>query len=156
MGKRGPKPKFTNVPCPNKRCEDYGKINNENVIGNGTYMTKNGKVHQFHCKTCNKSFTSNSNTILHDLRTDENIMFLALKMILKGTTLRGTAEILEVKLDTVRRWLSIAADHSEKVNKVLMKDLNVDKVELDELWTFVKKKRFRKWAANQKKKDGSG
>jgi ribosomal protein S16 len=66
-------------------------------------------------------------------------VFLALKMILKGMNLRGTAETLEVKLDTVRRWLKIAAEHSEKVNKILMKDLNVDKVELDELWTFVKK-----------------
>jgi len=35
MGKRGPKPSFVDVPCPNKDCEDYGKINNENVVGNG-------------------------------------------------------------------------------------------------------------------------
>jgi hypothetical protein len=83
-------------------------------------------------------------------------VFLALKMILKGMNLRGTAEVLDVKLDTVRRWLSIAADHSEKVNKVLMKDLSVDKVELDELWTFVKKKHFHEWVADQKKKDGFG
>lgn len=63
---------------------------------------------------------------------------------------------MEVKLDTVRRWLKISAEHSEEVNKALMKDLDVDKVELDELWTFVKKKRFRAWSANQKMKDGSG
>ncbi|MDR2461812.1 MAG: hypothetical protein LBD05_01245 [Mycoplasmataceae bacterium] len=156
MGKRGPKSKFTDVSCPNKDCDYYGKINSENIVGNGTYTTKNGKVHKFHCKACKKDFTSNTNTILHELKTDEKIVFLALKMILKGMTLRGTAEILEVKLDTVRRWLSIAADHSEMVNKLLMKELNVDKVELDELWTFVKKKRFHEWAAIQKKKDGFG
>jgi hypothetical protein len=38
--------------------------------------------------------------------------------------------------------LKISAEHSEEVNKVLMKNLNVDKVELDELWIFVKKKTF--------------
>jgi len=54
-------------------------------------------------------------------------------------SLRGTAEVLGVKLDTVRRWLRIAAEHSEEINKVLMKDIKVDKVELDELWTFVQK-----------------
>ena len=70
--------------------------------------------------------------------------------------LRSTAEILEVKLDTVRRWLKIAAEHSEEVNKVLMKNLDVDKVELDELWTFVKKKRIREWTVQAKMKDGSG
>jgi len=77
-------------------------------------------------------------------------------MILKGMSLRGTAEVLGVKLDTVRRWLRIAAEHSEEINKVLMKDIKVDKVELDELWTFVQKKQFREWSVNQKTKDGSG
>ena len=112
------------------------KIENENVIGNGTYPTKNGRVHKYVCKTCSKSFTSRANTILHDLRTDEETVFLALKMILKGMNLISTAEILEVKLDTVRRWLKISAEHSEEVNKVLMKDVDVDKVELDELMDF--------------------
>jgi len=156
MGRRGPKPSFVDVPCPNKDCEDYGKIDNENIRGNGTYKTKNGIVHKYICKTCSKTFTSRANTILHDLRTDEATVFLALKMILKGMNLRSTAEILEVKLDTVRRWLKISAMHSEEVNKVLMKNLDVDKVELDELWTFVKKKRIREWTANQKMKDGFG
>jgi transposase len=61
-------------------------------------------------------------------------------MILEGMSLRGVAEVLEVKIDTVRRWLSRAAEHSEEVNKVLMRDLVISKVELDELWTFVQKK----------------
>jgi transposase-like protein len=84
MGKRGPKPSFVDVACPNKDCEDYGKIENENVVGNGTYQSKNGPVQKYFCKTCSKSFTSHANTILHDLRTDETTVFLALKMILKG------------------------------------------------------------------------
>jgi len=156
MGVRGPKPNFMDVACPNKSCADYGKTEKGNIVGNGTYPTRNGPVHKFICRTCSNSFTSNSNTILHDLRTNEETVFLALKMILKGMSLRGTAEILGVKLDTVRRWLRIAAEHSEEINKVLMKDISVNKVELDELWTFVKKKQFREWSMNQKTKDGSG
>jgi hypothetical protein len=31
MGKRGPKPSFINVACPNKDCKDYGKIEKGNV-----------------------------------------------------------------------------------------------------------------------------
>jgi len=57
-------------------------------------------------------------------------------MILKGMSLRGTAEVLGVKLYTVRRWLRTAAKPSGEVNKVLMKDINVYRVELDELWTY--------------------
>ena len=53
--------------------------------------------------------------------------------------LRSTAEVLEVKLDTVRRWLKISAEHSIEVNKVLMKDLELIKLNLMNLCTFVKK-----------------
>jgi len=67
---------------------------------------------------------------------------LALKMILKSMGLRGGAEVLGIKLYTVRRWLREAAEHSGEVNKVLMKDINVYRVELDELQTFVKKTQF--------------
>ena len=116
-----------------------GKSKNENVVGNGTYDTKKGEVHKYICRTCSKNFTSRANTILHDLRTDEKTVFLALKMILKGMNLRSTAEFLDIKLDTVCRWLQISSKYCEEVNNVLMKELDVEKVELDELWTYVKK-----------------
>ena len=49
---------------------------------------------------------------------------------------------MEVKLDTMRRRLRIAAKHSEQVNAVLLKELKVSQVELDALWSFVKKTIF--------------
>jgi hypothetical protein len=61
-----------------------------------------------------------------------------------------------VKLDTVRRWLSRAAEHSEEVNRVLMKDIVVSKVELDELWTFVQKNKYREWKRMKTMGLGSG
>jgi hypothetical protein len=39
--------------------------------------------------------------------------------------------------------LSVVAEYSEKVYKVLMKDLDVSKVEFDELICYVRKKDFR-------------
>ncbi len=65
---------------------------------------------------------------------------MALKLVLKGLSLRSISDVIGVKVDTVSRWLSRASKHSEEVNKILLKDLKVSKVELDELWTFVKKK----------------
>lgn len=156
MGSRGPKPRFINVACPNKNCTDYGKTNKGNIVGNGTYTARDKRIHKYICRTCSKSFSSTSNTIFYDLKTDEETILMGLKMILKGMSLRGVADVLNVKLDTVRRWLQKASEHSEEVNKVLLNEINVDKVELDELWTFVQKKRFREWDMNQKKKDGYG
>ena len=156
MGNRGPKPKFIDIACPNDSCADMGKAGLGNIIGNGTYQTKSGAVRKYICKSCGKVFCDRTNTAFFDLRTKDEKVLIGLKMIIKGISLRSVAEILDVKLDTVRGWLSKAADHSEEVNKVLLKDLNVSRVELDELWTFVKKKQFRGWKNMKMMELGSG
>jgi len=71
-------------------------------------------------------------------------------------SLRATAQVLDVHLDTVRAWLQRAAKHCEQVNLVLIRDLHVSKVELDELWTFVNKKNFRQWTTGRTIARGSG
>jgi hypothetical protein len=38
--------------------------------------------------------------------------------------------------------LQVSAEHYEEINKVLMKEIYVDKVELDELWTYVQEKQY--------------
>lgn len=156
MGKRGPKPRFGNVACPNKGCKLHGIVGKGNVVGNGTYATKSGRVRKYLCHSCGMVFCDRTNTAFYDLRTNEDKILLALKLVLKGMSLRSIAEVLEVSLDTVRRWLSRAADHSEEANEVLLKDLNVTKVELDELWTFVGKKEYRAWKITRMTEHGSG
>lgn len=156
MGKRGPKLKFNHIACPNKKCVLYGQTGKENIIGNGTYKTKSGKIRKYICKSCGLVFNDRTNTAFFDLRTKDEKVLIALKMIIKGMSLRSVAEILDVKLDTVRGWLTRAAEHSEEVNKVLLKDLKVSKVELDELWTFVQKKQFREWRIMKMTEPGYG
>jgi len=156
MGERGPKPKFMDKSCPNKDCQDYGKAGRGNVVGNGTYKTKSGVVRKYVCKTCSMSFCDRTNTVFYDLRTEDEKVLIALKLVLKGMSLRGISEVLGVKLDTVRGWLQRAAEHCEEVNKVLVHDLQVSKVELDELWTFVQKKQYRAWSTRTRKNAGSG
>ncbi len=156
MGKRGPKARFNEVSCPNSACSDYGIKGKGNVTGNGTYETKNGRVRKYICHTCSRVFCDRTNTAFYDLRTEEDKILIALKMVLKGLSLRSISEILNVKADTVSKWLSKAAKHSEEVNKVLLRDLSVSKVELDELWTFVNKKEFREWTSTKMTEHGSG
>jgi transposase-like protein len=156
MGNRGPKQRFKDIACPNRDCEQYGKVDSGNIVGNGTYQTKNGKVRKYICRSCGTVFCDRTNTAFFDLKTKDWLILVALKMIIKGMSLRSIAEILDVKLDTVRSWLKRAAEHSTEVNKVLLKDLNISKVELDELWTFVKKKQYREWKNMKTMEHGSG
>jgi len=159
MAKRGRRPKYNlkNEACPNPKCSLYGTKGKGNIVSNGTIKTVQGKKRRkFLCKVCGHSFCSRSGTIFYDLRTSEEKVILALKLLVKGMPLRGVAEVLEVKLDTVRHWLRIAAAQSGKVNELLLKELKVSQVEMDALWTFVKKNALRERAMRWKGKSGLG
>jgi hypothetical protein len=66
---------------------------------------------------------------------------MALKMAMRGMSVLGIAETLEVKPSTASTWVSRAGIHCEKVNEVVLNNVETPKVEMDELWTFVGKKR---------------
>jgi len=154
MAKRGRKPGYTDQACPNKKCSLYGEKGKGNIVSNGTYQTQSGRVRQFLCRGCGTNFNNHRGTFFHDLRTPREKVLLALKLLVKGMPLRGVAEVLEVKLDTVRTWLRLAAKHSASVNDMLLKELKVSQVELDALWSFVKKNSLRQRANLWKARSG--
>jgi len=41
--KKGPKPQFFDVACPNKNCKFYGLTGQGNITGNGTYISRGNK-----------------------------------------------------------------------------------------------------------------
>lgn len=140
MGKRGPKLKFNDVACPNEHCKCHGFTGKGNVVGNGTYQIKGKRVRKYLCRECGRVFCDRTNTFFYDMRKEESIVLLALKMSIKGMSIEAIADVLEVKPVTVRNWLSRAAKQCEKVRQEKVKNLDIAKVEMDELWTVVKKK----------------
>jgi len=147
---------FLDVACPNEECEQFGRTGQGNIIGNGTYATKSGRVRKYICRTCGRVFCDRSNTMFYDLRTSEDKVVLALKLILKGMSQRSIAEVLEVCPKSVSTWLSRASDQSEAITETRLKDLEVPRVEMDELWTFVGKKESRKTKNTKMMEHGSG
>jgi len=152
MAKRGRKPKFLGVQCPNARC----RTRPPQVVANGRYQTRDGPVRQFLCRRCGQSFTERQGTFFYDLRTPQATVLMALKLLVKGMPLRGIAEVMGTKLDTIRAWLQRAAEQSARVNALILRELNVSQVELDALWSFVKKKRLRHRARLWRVRSGSG
>jgi transposase-like protein len=108
MGKRGPKQQFINVACPNKDFKLYGLTDQGNVIGNGTYISRGDKTRRYLCHHCGKVFNDHTGTIYNDLRKEEHIIDLALKMAMKGMSEKAIADELGIESATVRRWLGRA------------------------------------------------
>ena len=139
MGKRGAKPKFTDVYCPNQDCKFSSISRKDNIVGNGTYQIKNKRIRKYICRECGRVFNDRTDTFMNNLHKDKSIIQLALKIVVKGISIEAIADVLKVKPATVSDWLFRAAKQYEKVNEDLMKDLNVSKVEMAELWIIVKK-----------------
>jgi len=159
MAKRGRKARYdlSSEACPNTHCVLYGQRGKGNIVSNGTHRDQEGRtIRKFLCRTCHRSFCERSGTIFYDLRSPEEKVLMALKLLVKGMSLRAVAEVMEVKLDTVRHWLRVASEHSEQINVMLVKEVKVSQVELDALWSFVKKNELRRRALLWKAKSGSG
>ena len=155
MGLRGPKSRIINVACVNKDCKNYSKIGAGSIVSNGTYCTQSGRVHKYICRECGRVFCERQSTAFYDIRSPEDKVILSLTLILQGLSLRAVSNVLGVKLDTVRFWLTRSANHAEQVNEALIKEIKVNRVELDELWSFVRKKNFRAWQKARKQRMGN-
>lgn len=156
MAKRGRKQEYnlSEEACPNPKCSLCGKLGKGNIVSNGSHGGEGKRVRKFLCRECGGSFCDRTGTIFYDLRSPQEKVLMALKLLVKGMPLRGVADLMEVKLDTVRHWLRVAAEHSEQVNDLLLKELKVSQVELDALWSFVKKNDLKRRANLWKEKSG--
>ena len=129
-----------NQPCPNKTCSHYGQKNQGNIRSIASYLTQTGKRRIFQCKTCGQQFSETRDTVFFDLRTPEDKVMMALKMILVRVSLTNIAFVLGVTEETVLGWLERAATKAQEINRALLKELPITEVQLDEMWTFVKRK----------------
>jgi IS1 family transposase len=94
----------------------------------------------YQCQWCKTRFSETQGTVFFGLKTPQETVYRALKALAEGVGIRATARIFDVDVDTVLRWLRRAGQHSEKVSAYLMRNLQVEQAQLDELWTFVRKK----------------
>ncbi|MDP2215880.1 MAG: hypothetical protein Q8J68_01090 [Methanolobus sp.] len=60
-------------------------------------------------------------------------------MIPEKGSIRGVARANNHDKDTIRRWVEVAGAHAKEVTSYFLKDLNLDKVEVDEIWSYIKK-----------------
>lgn len=119
--------------CHNPNCSDVGKINHGNIKA-FSYQERRD-----YCTTCRATFSASKNTVFYKLRTPRQDFIEAVGLLAERCSLRAIARIKETKLDTVSRWLEIAGQQAATVSHKLIQNLHLTQVQIDELWTFVKK-----------------
>ena len=107
------KAKNWNQPCPNTTCAYYGQKDQGNIRSIASYMTQSGKRRIFECTTCGEQFSETRDTVFFDLRTPEERVMMALKMILVRVSLSNISFVLGITEETVLEWLERAAHKAE-------------------------------------------
>jgi transposase-like protein len=126
--------------CPNPECEDYGIRGAGNITTSTTFG--NQRIRLLRCKSCNKRFSERHHTVYSGLRLKEQTITDILSCLAEGMSIRGCARIKGVSKDTVQRILERTRVHCQKVLTELLCDLNLAECQLDELWSFIKKRVF--------------
>ena len=130
--------------CPNEECSSWGIFGphpDHDISGDGTYKTKHGEVRQMYlCNVCKKPFSETAGTPFHQLKTPKETVVHALNDVAEGLGVRATARTNHVDKDTVLRWVKRAGQHSQRLAEYMMQGLELAQAQMDELWTFVRKK----------------
>ncbi len=148
-------PRNWGLPCPNRECSHYDVVNRGNVRSISAYMTQSGKRRIFECKMCGTKFSETRDTVFFGLRTPEDKVMMALKMLLVRADLSGICFVLGVTEETILRWLRRAAGKAGEINERLLRNLPVTQVQLDEMWNFIGSKHAKESGADGEASPGS-
>lgn len=149
------KPKNWGQPCPNPDCSHYRLMNRGNISAISTYLSQSGKRRIFRCSKGEGTFAETRDTVFFDLRSPEEKVIMALKMLLVKVALSDIGFVLGVTESTVLEWLRRAAQQAHEINAHLLRDLPVTQVQLDEMWSFIRRKHAQQAGPDGESTEGS-
>lgn len=95
----------------------------------------------YRCLKCGRRFSGRHDSVFAGFHTDEETIHRVLKALAEGNGIRPCARIFDLDKNTVALILETAARHCEQVSNHLITDYHMDECQLDELWSFVKKRK---------------
>lgn len=121
------------IPClpgPNPACQQPHVVRNGTLSGHQRY----------HCRACGAWFGETQGTPLYRLHTPVEEIARALLVVMRRGSLQAAEEITGHKYETIGQWLRLAARHAEALTVVLVHDVQLSTVEIDEFWSFVRRR----------------
>ena len=122
--------------CLNRDCPDYRKRNTGNIIKKG-FNAKGNQM--FKCKTCGVRFPETKGTVFYNRHLKEDQIILICKLLVEKNGIRAIARIMGIHRDTVSKVVEDLARHAREVTDFWIRNVGLTKVQVDEMWSFVKK-----------------
>lgn len=126
------------VVCQNKSCSYYLKTGLKNIIRNGK---KQNKTQNYNCTECGVQFVRTKGTMFYHKKLDKTEVGNICRHITETNSLRGIARQTQHNKNTICSYVNLLGQHCEQVNDLLLKNVKLGTHEIDEMWSFVKKKK---------------
>jgi transposase-like protein len=127
-----------NVVCQNDACSYYHLETGKDIIKRGINRAGN---RQYFCFHCNKYFVETKGTPLYNRKLSERKIKEVCKELVYKKGIRAVAETTHVDKNTVCTLLNDIAEHALAMTHYLVHDLSLSVYEVDELLTFIKKRK---------------
>jgi transposase-like protein len=105
--------------CQNKRCQDYGKRNANNLTVGGRFG-KHNHIRLLYCRTCKKRFSERKGTPLFRMKLDEKKAISLLEHISESCGVRKTGRLVGINRNTVMRYSRLAGEHAQTFHDELV------------------------------------
>jgi transposase-like protein len=121
--------------CTNTSCKYL------NQIGSGNICTACKQRGQVYCNGCSSRWVITKDTFFFGLRSNQSLIISVLKDLSEGMGRRAVERTSGVCMATQNRWILRAAEHIEVISAYLEKDIHLDRVQIDEFWSYIFKKK---------------
>lgn len=131
------------VVCSNKKCKCYNKNDLKNIVRNGK---KQNGTQNYKCTECGKQFVRTKGTPLYYSKLPKKEVKNICNHFVEKNSFRGVARATKHSLNAVYRVADKVGRHCEKVDEEFLVNLDLDMVEADEIFSFIKKRRKTAYA----------
>lgn len=126
------------VVCLNSKCRHYSKKGLKNIVRNGK---KPNGTQNYKCTSCNVCFVRTKGTPLYYSKLSKKEMKNICSHFVEKNSLRGAARMSKHSLNAIYRVADKVGKHCEKIDEEFLVDLDLDIVEADEIFSFIKKRK---------------
>jgi IS1 family transposase/transposase-like protein len=121
--------------CPHAPCSYHGRVGWGNIRANGHPSGRRWR--QLVCLSCKRHFLETHGTPFHGKQVEPDKLVWAIAALAEGLGIRAVARVFETDPTTVLGWLVEAADHLEAFSRHFLRDLDVEQVQMDELFALL-------------------
>jgi hypothetical protein len=121
--------------CDNSNCSYYCQSDAGNL------KIKSLAKGRVYCVNCKVPFSVRKGTMFFGLRTNMDKIARVLGLLASGIGVNAVCRENDVTADSLRDWVLLAARHVNEFSVFLEQDMHLDQVQIDEFWSFIRKKK---------------